>query len=63
MTSNILHHLRKLQTEWRKQDFVFSKEQQSQYDLLLQARRERVQHLYADGRVQKGAYKPVEDVI
>lgn len=54
MTSNILHHLRELQTEWRKQDFVFSKQQQEEYDILIAARRERVQQLYAAGRVSKG---------
>lgn len=63
MTSNVIHHLRELQTEWRKQDFVFTKKQQEDYDLLIASRRERVKELYAAGRVQKGAYKPVEDVV
>ena len=63
MTSNIIHHLRELQTDWRRQDFVFTKQQQEEYNILLQARRERVKELYAAGRVQRGAYKPVEDVV
>lgn len=63
MTSNILYHLKELQTEWRKQDFVFSKQQQEEYDLLIAARRQRVQELYAAGRVFKGSYKPNEEVI
>jgi hypothetical protein len=55
MTSNILHHLRELQVEWRKQDFNFTKSQQESYDILLQARRERVMGFHAEGRVFKGS--------
>ena len=54
MTSNILVHLRELQTEFRNQDFKFSKEQQERYDILLQARRDQVKSFYAEGRVSKG---------
>lgn len=54
MTSNILHHMRELQNAWRKQDFVFSKQQKEEYNLLLTARRERIQQYYAEGRVYKG---------
>ena len=38
---------------WRKQDFIFTKEQQAQYDLLIATRRERVLQLYAEDRVCK----------
>jgi hypothetical protein len=55
MTSNILHHLRELQVKWRQQDFNFSKSQQEEYDILLQARRERVLGFHKDGRVFKGS--------
>jgi len=55
MTSNILHHLRELQVKWRQQDFNFNKEQTESYQILLQARRERVMGFYADGRVFKGS--------
>lgn len=55
MTSNILHHLRELQTTWRQQDFIFTKQQNESYQILLQARRERVLGFYADGRVFKGS--------
>jgi hypothetical protein len=55
MTSNILHHLRELQVEWRKQDFNFTKSQQESYDILLQARRERVMGFHKEGRVFKGS--------
>jgi len=55
MTSNILHHLRELQTAWRRQDFVFTNKQAEEYSILLQARRERVRGFYAEGRVFKGS--------
>jgi hypothetical protein len=55
MTSNILHHLRELQTAWRRQDFVFTNKQTEEYSILLQARRERVKHFYETGRVFKGS--------
>ena len=54
MTSQILHHLRELQTEWRRNDFNLSNSQQEKYDLLLYARRERVKEFYKEGRVSKG---------
>ena len=57
MTSNILYHLRELQTEWRRNDFNLTKQQQEEYNLLLQARRERVNELYKEGRVSKGRSK------
>lgn len=57
MTSHILHHLRELQDAWRKQDFNFNSTQKEQYELLLQARRERVLGFYKDGRVSKGRVK------
>lgn len=59
--ANVLPHLKELQQDWRKQDFVFTKEQQSQYDLLIATRRERVRQLYAEGRVFKGSYKAKEE--
>lgn len=55
MTSHILHHLRELQTAWRKQDFKLTRQQQEEYDILLTARRERVRGFYAEGRVFKGS--------
>ena len=55
MTSNILHHLRDLQIKWRQQDMTFSKQQREEYDILLQARRERVRGFYAEDRVFKGS--------
>jgi hypothetical protein len=55
MTSNILHHLRELQLKWRQQDMTYTKQQREEYDILLQARRERVRGFYKDGRVFKGS--------
>jgi hypothetical protein len=55
MTSNILHHLRELQVKWRQQDLTFTKQQQEEYSILLQARRERVMGFHKDGRVFKGS--------
>jgi hypothetical protein len=55
MTSNILHHLRELQSAWRKQDFNLTKQQTEEYNILLTARRQRVRGFYAEGRVFKGS--------
>ena len=59
--ANVLPHINELKDAWRKQDFVFTKEQQSQYDLLIATRRERVRQLYEEGRVFKGSYKAKEE--
>jgi hypothetical protein len=55
MTSNILQHLRDLQIKWRQQDLTFTKSQSEEYQILMQARRERVLGFYAEGRVFKGS--------
>ena len=53
-TVNVLPHMQELRQLWREQDFRFTKEQQDQYDMLLQARKERVAWFYEVDRVQKG---------
>ena len=58
---NVLLHINELKEAWRKQDFVFTKQQQEEYDLLLATRRERVKQFYAEGRVFKGSYKAKEE--
>ncbi len=58
---NVLSHLKELQIVWRKQDFVFSSQQQEEYDLLIATRQQRVRQLYAEGRVFKGSYKAKEE--
>jgi len=52
-TVNVLPHLNELKDAWRKQDFKFTKQQQEEYDILLQARRERVKWFYETDRVCK----------
>ena len=51
--SEIIYQLREVNDAWRKQDFVFTKEQQATYDRLTTLRRERVRELYAEDRVCK----------
>ena len=53
-TVNVLPHMQELRQQWREQDFRFTKEQQDQYDMLLQARKERVAWFYEVDQVQKG---------
>ena len=54
MTSNIILRLRDLRKTWRTQDFKFTREQQQEYDMLVEARRERVKYFYENDMVQKG---------
>ena len=63
-TVNVLPHLNELRDKWRQQNFTFTKDQQDQYDMLVQARRERVRWFYESGRVQVGpkVAKKVEEV-
>jgi hypothetical protein len=58
---NVLPHIKELKEAWHRQDFVFTKQQQEEYDLLLATRRERVKQFYAEGRVFKGSYKAKEE--
>ena len=52
-TVNVLPHLQELKTLWRQQDFRYTKDQREQYDMLVQARRERVKYFYEAGLVAK----------
>ena len=64
-TVNVLSHLEDLRKTWKLQDFKYTKDQQEQYDMLVQARRERVSFFYETDRVQKGpkiSVKKVEEV-
>jgi len=63
-TVNVLPHLNELRDKWRQQNFTFTKDQQDQYDMLVQARRERVRWFYETDRVHKGpkVVKKVEEV-
>ena len=53
-TVNVLAHLEELRKTWKEQDFRLTKDQQQQYDMLMQARKERVAWFYETGRVQVG---------
>ena len=63
-TVNVLPHLDELRDTWRQQNFTFTKDQQDQYDMLMQARRERVRWFYETNRVQVGpkVIKKAEEV-
>lgn len=52
-TVNVLPHLNELKEIWRKQDFKFSSSQNEEYQMLLQARRERVKWFYETDQVCK----------
>ena len=52
-TVNVLPHLQELRATWKTQDFRFTKDQQEQYDMLMQARRERVKYFYENDLVKK----------
>ena len=63
-TVNVLPHLNELRNTWRQQNFTLTKDQQDQYDMLMQARRERVRWFYETNRVQVGpkVIKKTEEV-
>jgi len=50
---NVLPHLKELKEIYHRQDFKFNLSQQEEYDMLLQARRERVKYFYETDRVCK----------
>ena len=53
----VLKRMKELKEEWSRQSFRFSKEQQAEYDRLLQLRRERVKYMQDNGLVWKGPNK------
>ena len=55
--SEVLKRMKELKEEWSKQSFRFSKEQQAEYDRLLQLRRERVKYFHDNGLVFRGPNK------
>ena len=58
--AQVLKRMTELRELWRKQNFVFSKEQQEEYDTLLKLRRERVKYFYDNDLVSKGTPKKVD---
>ena len=59
--SLILKEMNELREQWRKQGFKYTKEQQVQYDKLLQLRRKRVNEFIKSGRVSKGGLRKKEE--
>ena len=61
--SEVLKQLNALKEDYRRQLFVYTPEQQKEYDRLIAIRRDRVKSFYADGKVSKGgSSKPNVDV-
>jgi hypothetical protein len=52
--SEVLKQLNALKEDYRRQLFVYTTEQQKEYDRLIALRRDRVKSFYADGKVSKG---------
>ena len=59
--SEVLKQMNELREQWRKQSFSFTREQQVEYDKLLQLRRERVQYFLRNGIVSKGGLRKKEE--
>ena len=57
----VLKQLAELRESWKKQSFTYTKEQQAQYDKLIQLRRDRVKYFHDNGLVSKGGKKPDKD--
>jgi len=58
--AEVLKQMKELREAWRRQSFSFTKDQQTEYDKLLQIRRERVQFFVKNGMVSKGGLKKKE---
>ena len=61
-TVNVLAHINELKDAWRKQNFKFTKEQSEQYEILKQARKERVDYFYENDMVWSGPYKSMKSI-
>ena len=46
--SLVLKEINELRESWRKQNFLFTPEQQKEFDRLKEVRRERVKYFYAN---------------
>ena len=55
--SEVLKQLKELKETWSKQSFRFTKEQQAEYNRLMELRRERVKYMYDNNMVWKGPNK------
>ena len=61
-TVNVLSHINELKKIWREQNFVFTKDQAEQMELLKQARKERVDYFYEEDLVWKGPYQSLKKI-
>ena len=52
--SEVIKQLNALKEDYRRQLFVYTTEQQKEYDRLIALRRDIVKSFYADGKVSKG---------
>ena len=59
--AEVLKQMKELREAWRKQGFSYTREQQAEYDKLLQLRRERVTMFIKTGRVSKGGLRKKEE--
>ncbi len=59
--AEVLKQMKELREAWRKQSFSFTREQQAEYDKLLQLRRERVSYFLKNGMVSKGGLRKKEE--
>ena len=59
--AEVLKKMKELREAWRKQGFSFNRDQQIEYDKLLQVRRERVQMFIKTGRVSIGGLRKKEE--
>ena len=60
--AEVLKRMKEMKEEWSKQSFRFTKEQQAEYDRLLQLRRERVKYMHDNNLVWKGPNKKTVEV-
>ena len=56
----ILKRIKELNKVWREQNFVYTPEQQAEFDQLKRLRRERVKYFYENDLVSKGGPKKEE---
>ena len=59
--AEVLKQMKELREAWRKQGFSYTRDQQAEYDKLLQLRRERVTMFIKTGRVSKGGLRKKEE--
>ena len=60
--AEVLKRMKELKEEWSKQNFRFTKEQQTEYNNLLKLRHERVKYMHDNGLVFKGPNKKTVEV-